>query len=220
MCLSCFSGPLCLLGYLTLYSSLPPILALHLLIIHATIWVSVPSDTLPNFLWVGIVKVALFRGHFHINAARELVTKHSIRWWQLSLIYFWVSIPLVRFLCTSLSLELPGRSPWLLGYTFELCLAYPRRYFSSDHPPIRTSFPRFWGWSIYYHLFVLKSPRFRLGLKAQYTNWALNPTFIFIIFFFSVCMVLYFQEIKYWVNFFFFTFFLFKFYIIKWIINM
>ena len=52
----------------------------------------------------------LFRGHFLINATRELATEHSMRWQQLSLRYFWIPIFLVRLWRTSLSLELLGRS--------------------------------------------------------------------------------------------------------------
>ena len=52
----------------------------------------------------------LFRDHFLINMVRELATEHSMRWQQLFLRYFWVSIFLVRLWCTSLSLELSGRS--------------------------------------------------------------------------------------------------------------
>ena len=52
----------------------------------------------------------LFRGHFLINAARELATEHSMRWQQLSLRYFWVPIFLVRLWRTSLSLELLEKS--------------------------------------------------------------------------------------------------------------
>ena len=52
----------------------------------------------------------LFRGHFLINAARELATKHSMRWQQLSLRYFWIPIFVVHLWHTSLSLELLGRS--------------------------------------------------------------------------------------------------------------
>ena len=52
----------------------------------------------------------LFRGRFLINTARKLATKHSIRWWQLFLRYFWVPIFLVCLWRTSLSLEFPKRS--------------------------------------------------------------------------------------------------------------
>ena len=52
----------------------------------------------------------LFRGHFFINVARELATKHSMRWQQFSLRYFWIPIFLVHLWRTSLSLELFGRS--------------------------------------------------------------------------------------------------------------
>ena len=55
------------------------ILALHLLIIQATTWVLVPSDTLSGPLWVGATKVALFRGILYINAARKLAAEHLIR---------------------------------------------------------------------------------------------------------------------------------------------
>jgi len=44
-------------------------LILHLLIIWALTWVSVPSDTLFGFLWVVVDKAALFRGLLYINAA-------------------------------------------------------------------------------------------------------------------------------------------------------
>ena len=52
----------------------------------------------------------LFRGHFLINAASELAIQHSMLWQQFSLRYFWVPIFLVHLWCTSLSLELLGRS--------------------------------------------------------------------------------------------------------------
>ena len=121
-------------------------------------------------------EILLFRYHFLINAARELATEHSMWWYQLSLRYFWVLILLVRLQCTFLSLELRRRSPWLLRYTFELCLAYPSRYSSSDHLLIRTSLMRFQAWPIHYHLFVLGSSHSRPKPKAQYMSWALNPT--------------------------------------------
>ena len=56
------------------------ILTLHLLIAQAITWVLVPSDILSGPLWVGVAKVALFRGLLHINAARELVVEHLMRW--------------------------------------------------------------------------------------------------------------------------------------------
>ena len=52
------------------------ILTLHLLIVQATTWVFVPSDTLSGPLWVGVAKTALLRGLLHINAARELAAEH------------------------------------------------------------------------------------------------------------------------------------------------
>ena len=67
-------------GSLTLYSSLWTILILHLLIIWALTWVSVPSDTLFGFLWVMVAKIALFRGLLNINTARKVAVVHSMRW--------------------------------------------------------------------------------------------------------------------------------------------
>ena len=46
---------------------------LHLLIVQATIWVLVQSDTFASPLWVGVTKAALFRGLLHINAVGGLV---------------------------------------------------------------------------------------------------------------------------------------------------
>ena len=56
------------------------ILALYLSVVQATTWVLVPSNTLTGPLWIGVTKAALFKGFFHINAARELAAKYSIRW--------------------------------------------------------------------------------------------------------------------------------------------
>ena len=67
-------------GSLTLYSSFWTTLILHLSIIWATTWVLVPLDTLFDFPWVEKAKAALFRGLFHINAAKKVATKHSMRW--------------------------------------------------------------------------------------------------------------------------------------------
>ena len=51
----------------------------------------------------------LFKGHFLINATRELATEYLMRWQQFSLRYFWVPIFIVCLWRTSLSLELPRR---------------------------------------------------------------------------------------------------------------
>ena len=67
-------------GSLTLYSSLWTILILHLLIIWAFIWVSVPSDTLFGFLWIVVANAALFMGLLHINAARKVASVHLMQW--------------------------------------------------------------------------------------------------------------------------------------------
>ena len=89
-------------------------LFLHLYPTHGQLMVyanTCPISLLQKFLGDGYkTEKVLFRCHFLINATRELATKHSIRWQQLSLRYFWVPIFLVRLWRTSLLLELPGRS--------------------------------------------------------------------------------------------------------------
>ena len=55
---------------LVIYSSAPFILAIHLLSVQVATWVSVPSSTSFNLLWVVVDRVTLFRGHSFINAAR------------------------------------------------------------------------------------------------------------------------------------------------------
>ena len=121
-------------GSFTLYNSPWIILTLHLLIIWALTWVFVQSDNLFGFLWVVVAKtVVLFKGFLHINEARRVAVMHSMRWKQLSPRYFWISITLVCLWCTSLSLELLGRSPWLSWYIPELFPDYSRRCSSSNH---------------------------------------------------------------------------------------
>ena len=99
--LQCFSldfsppPPVSPLRFLTLYTSPWLIFALHLLIIQTITWVLVLLDTIFGPLWVGVIKAVLFRGLFHINAARKLAAKHSMQWQQLFLRYFWASISLV-----------------------------------------------------------------------------------------------------------------------------
>ena len=117
-------------GSLTLYSSFWTILILHLLVIWATTWVLVPSNTLSSFLWVVVAKTALFRDLLHINAARKLVARHLMQWQQLFLRYLLASTLLVRSQCTSLSAEFPKRSLWVIEYTFDLCFVYSRRHSS------------------------------------------------------------------------------------------
>ena len=160
-------------GSLTLYSSLRTILILHLLIIWALTWVSIPSNTLSGFLWVVVAKAALFRGLLNINAARKVAVVYSMWWQQLSLRYFWVPIILIRLWCTSLSLELPGRSPWLLEYIFELYLSCLKRYSSLDHPPICILLIKSRVWTIHYHSFFLGL--LMLSAKAQNPIYDLGP---------------------------------------------
>ena len=52
------------------------ILVLHLLIVQATTWVLVQSNTFLNPLWVGATKTALFGGLLHINVARRFGGMH------------------------------------------------------------------------------------------------------------------------------------------------
>ena len=55
---------------LVIYPSVLFILAVHLSIAQVDTWVSVPSSTSLNLLWVVVVSMALFRGHSLINTAR------------------------------------------------------------------------------------------------------------------------------------------------------
>ena len=55
---------------LVIYYSAPFILAVHLSIVQVVTWVSVPSSASLNLLWVAVDRMALFRGHSFINAAR------------------------------------------------------------------------------------------------------------------------------------------------------
>ena len=82
------SYPLLLGDFYILYRSSPIIWVLHLLIIQTLTWAHVPSNTLINFLWVAVAKVALFRGILFINAARRVVVIHLMWWWQPLLRYF------------------------------------------------------------------------------------------------------------------------------------
>ena len=79
---------------LILYSSIWIILIIHLLIIKATTWVFVPSNTSSGLLWVEVTKAGLFRGLLHINMARVLVVEHLMRRQQLflKLLYRYVSV--------------------------------------------------------------------------------------------------------------------------------
>ena len=72
-----FSG-----GFLTLYSPFWLILALHLLIMQVITRVLVPLNNFLNLLWVAVTKKTLFRGLFHINAARIFGGVHKM-WWLL-----------------------------------------------------------------------------------------------------------------------------------------
>ena len=75
-------------GFYTLYRPFLIIWALHLSIIQASIWASVPSDIFFSSLWVAVAKVTLFKGLLYINTVRRVAIMHSMWRWQLLLRYF------------------------------------------------------------------------------------------------------------------------------------
>ena len=56
------------------------ILTVHLLFIGTFTQVHVPSDIFSGFLYMVVVEIALFKGSFHINAARKVAAVHLMRW--------------------------------------------------------------------------------------------------------------------------------------------
>ena len=70
---------------LVIYSSLPFILLLHLLVIHAYLQVHIPSAILSGALWAAVAPIALFRGHIHIKGGQGVNCVYLIRRWQLFL---------------------------------------------------------------------------------------------------------------------------------------
>ena len=58
------------------------ILTVHLLFIGTFTQVHVPSDIFSGFLYMVVVEIALFKGSFHINAARKVAAVHLMRWQQ------------------------------------------------------------------------------------------------------------------------------------------
>ena len=140
----------------------------------------VPSDTLSGLLWVEIAKAALFTGLLHINAVKKLAAEYLMQWQQPFLRYFWTSIPLVCPWQTSLLLKLPGRSPWTLWYTFDLCLAYSRRNSSLNYLPHPFHLRHTQGTlSLMPSLLFIRpriTPSSQSGLKTQYLIWAFIPT--------------------------------------------
>ena len=75
-------------GFSTLYRLSLIIWTLHLLITWTPTWAPISSDTPFSPLWVAAAKTALFRGLFHINAARKTAVVYLMWWWQLFLRYF------------------------------------------------------------------------------------------------------------------------------------
>ena len=67
-------------GSLTLYILISLILTLHLLIMHVTTWVFIPSNALPSLLWVTATKTTLFWGLLHINTAKGFGEVQSMSW--------------------------------------------------------------------------------------------------------------------------------------------
>ena len=119
-------------GSLILYSYIWTILILHLLIIWATTWVLVLSDTPSGLLWVEVAKATLFRGFLHINAARVLVVEHLMRRQQffLELLYrhalVCLPVVLIFFSGRLWKIVFAGKSPF-----FYLGLGWPRTELSS-----------------------------------------------------------------------------------------
>ena len=103
-----------------------------------------------------------------------------MQWQQRFLRYFWTSIPLVCPWQTSLLLKLPGRSPWTLWYTFDLCLAYSRRNSSLNYLPHPFHLRHTQGTlSLMPSLLFIRpriTPSSQSGLKAQYLIWVFIPT--------------------------------------------
>ena len=80
-------------GFFTLYCLFWIILTLHLSIVWDITWVPVPSNTSPSFLWIVVTRASLFRYLLHINVAKKVVTVNLMRWLQLFLRYFCISLP-------------------------------------------------------------------------------------------------------------------------------
>ena len=67
-----WSSPLLWVISVVIYSSLPFILLLHLLVIYAYPHVHVPLAILSGALWAAVTLITLSRGHIHINGVRVL----------------------------------------------------------------------------------------------------------------------------------------------------
>ena len=126
-------------------------LALHLSVVQATTWVLVPNDTLTGPLWVGATKATLFRGLLHINAARELVAKYSMRWWQFFLRYFSALI----LSCTFIVHILINRTSWNVTLDNRTHLLTPFLFSWVDIPPLDIP-PRPTSPSLYSHNLLVK----------------------------------------------------------------
>ena len=116
-------------GFFTLYSSLWIILTLHLSFIWDFTWVSIPSNTSSGSLWVVITRVLLFKCLIHINAARKVVTVHLMRWQQLFLRSFVLSLlPLksIRHVLLSLNFLEGSSSCWDINLRYA---SHIREYF-------------------------------------------------------------------------------------------
>ena len=121
-------------GFFTLYSSFQIILTLHLSFIWDFTWVSVPSATSFDFLWVVVTKVSLFRCLLHINAARKIVIVHLMRWQQLFLRSFGLSHLPFKYIGHVLLSWTSWKVPLAVGMQIWGMLAMSERIFILGHP--------------------------------------------------------------------------------------
>ena len=77
-----FAPPLWVVS-VVIYSSLPFILLLHLLVLHAYSQVHVLSAILSDGLWATVASIVLSRGHIHIEGGQGVSCAHLIWRWQL-----------------------------------------------------------------------------------------------------------------------------------------
>ena len=105
----------------------------------------VPSSIFSGFLCMMVAEIALFKGPLHINAAKKLLQCIKCCGNSFSLRYFYIFILSIRAWSSSLSLEIPGRSPKLPKYLLDQHSPYPRRIISSNYtlPPFSVCDPPF-----------------------------------------------------------------------------
>ena len=101
-----FLDPPIHVGSFTLYIPFWLILTLHLLIMQATTRVLVPSDALPNLLWVTATKTVLFRSFFSHKYDQRV-------WWDAINVVAATIPPTTSGLTPSLKLFLHSVAPFL-----------------------------------------------------------------------------------------------------------